>query len=439
MNKLSLPIHNKKTIYRARPKDPGIQDILDWSDSTRTYVRRQHGNRYYAIKKHSGRQVSKCFQTFEEARAWRREPEASAVPINDKVLLRDVLDRFFEHRKPQLRPSTLRTYANQRQKLEAISAFEMTAITDRVIDHWLLTLRNSSSLFKPTRLSFEKELGLLRQVCGFYQEYMNEDYKIPVRSRHLRDSIVSPIKKAERLAVAKHRFLTEQQRQRFLNELATSKTLIDRFTYGTGLLQVFGGLRIGEACALRWQDVDFQHQTASIVRTVVWSRNKEDATYISDTTKTGEPREIPMTDVVVGYLRTLQSETGVQIGLVFSSDGMTPLSYRAVQYRYDMAFKKANLGFRSTHILRHSFATDFLTKTSDQAALQGILGHSTQKQTAHYAKITSELKKRAMVRFNNELNRELTQANVFVLGIAGKPEEGRDNQNSNTGIHSIKI
>jgi hypothetical protein len=41
----------------------------------------------------------------------------------------------------------------------------------------------------------------------------------------------------------------------------------------------------------------------------------------------------------------------------------------------------------STHIMRHSFATDFLQSTRDQYALQGQLGHKSSRQIEHYAKI----------------------------------------------------
>lgn len=440
MNSFSLTRQSKKkkTIYRARPKEPGIQDIFDWSEVAGKYIRREVGNKYYAIKKQDGRQISRCFQSFEEARAWRRATKEIGSPPSDSLLLKEITHRFIEHKKSQLQPSTIRTYLNQSQKLESISAFRMTSITDRVVDEWLQTLRQSAPLQKSTRISFEKELGLLQQICGFYQEYLNAEYKSPIRSRHRRDSVVSATKRAERIASARQRFLTETQRQCFLSELAARPDVVDRLVYGAGLVQIFGGLRIGEACALRWQDVDLSRRQITVSRTVVWSRSRADSTYISEITKTGEPRDVPLIDVVIGCLGELRIENRYDTGLIFSTDGIKPLSYRAVQYRYDKAFKRAGLGFRSTHILRHSFATDFLTKTSDQPALQGILGHATQKQTAHYAKINSELKKRAMERFNDKLNRELHQSCVAPLGISGKVEAGQIRTDSTSRIYSEK-
>ena len=98
-------------------------------------------------------------------------------------------------------------------------------------------------------------------------------------------------------------------------------------------------------------------------------------------------------------------EMGVQCGrskgLVFSEDGLNPAPYRVIQHYYDKAFLSAGLKWRSTHILRHTFATDFLEKTGNKLALQGLLGHSSSRQTDHYAKITdSVIKQKFPVRFD---------------------------------------
>ena len=77
--------------------------------------------------------------------------------------------------------------------------------------------------------------------------------------------------------------------------------------------------------------------------------------------------------------------------------------YRNVQYHYDSVFRRLHLKWRSTHILRHSYATDFLEKTGRKDALQGQLGHSSSKQTDHYAKIT---KNSIEAVFSTELCRE---------------------------------
>jgi len=102
-----------------------------------------------------------------------------------------------------------------------------------------------------------------------------------------------------------------------------------------------------------------------------------------------------MDEELLGKLRDWRLKSGRSQGLIFSINGEEPLGYRSIQQKFDRTFKRLHLPHRSTHILRHSFATDFLEVTGDQNALKEILGHRDLRQTEHYAKITSTLKKRA--------------------------------------------
>ncbi len=86
--------------------------------------------------------------------------------------------------------------------------------------------------------------------------------------------------------------------------------------------------------------------------------------------------------------RSWRLRSGRATGLVFSHDGVTPLEYRAIQYRFDKAFERLGMPYSGAHILRHSFATDFLEKTGDHLALMKIMGHRDIRETFRYAKIT---------------------------------------------------
>ncbi len=55
------------------------------------------------------------------------------------------------------------------------------------------------------------------------------------------------------------------------------------------------------------------------------------------------------------------------------------------------AFQSLKLPWRSTHILRHSFATQALIVTRDLSAVQASLGHTDQQVTQKYAKTVALL------------------------------------------------
>ncbi|MEW6058125.1 MAG: tyrosine-type recombinase/integrase [Bdellovibrionota bacterium] len=126
--------------------------------------------------------------------------------------------------------------------------------------------------------------------------------------------------------------------------------------YFLALFQIRTGVRIGEACALAWRDVDFQTGAVSISKTVQWSRSKGRKTCISPLTKTGRPRVIYITSQVASALRAWAAKSKRTVGLIFSFDGFAPLPYRSVQHHYDIAFERLELPWTSTHILRQSFA-----------------------------------------------------------------------------------
>ncbi len=72
-------------------------------------------------------------------------------------------------------------------------------------------------------------------------------------------------------------------------------------------------------------------------------------------------------------------------GLIFQLEG-THLEYRAIQSAYDRAFKKADLPYRGTHVMRHGGCRRVYNEGGDLAVAQQLLGNSDLKSTLVYAK-----------------------------------------------------
>ena len=77
--------------------------------------------------------------------------------------------------------------------------------------------------------------------------------------------------------------------------------------------------------------------------------------------------------------------------MVFQSQKGDILRYNAIQKAFNAGFKKLDLPWRSTHILRHTYATMALMATRDLPAVQASLGHTSLKTTEKYAKTSALL------------------------------------------------
>lgn len=159
-----------------------------------------------------------------------------------------------------------------------------------------------------------------------------------------------------------------------------------------------------------------------VSKNVQWSRKKGRPTVISPLTKTGDHRVIYLTDQVLSALKNWKVMSKRSVGLVFSPDGFQPISYRSVQHHYDKVLEAIGSEWRSTHVLRHSFSTDYLEKTGNKQALQGQLGHKHSKQTDHYAKITDTVKRNGMREYSEKLGN--SGSNVISISEIAKASSG---------------
>ena len=145
------------------------------------------------------------------------------------------------------------------------------------------------------------------------------------------------------------------------------------------LLCLYTGLRLGELCALRWSDIDFQGKALTVNRTVQRIAAPDNAarTILLETNPKSESskRTIPLTSGLLGILSRFKTEEPYVFG------GEKPLDPRTMQYRFKKILKEAGVGGRTFHTLRHTFATNCVENGMDVKALSELLGHSDVKIT----------------------------------------------------------
>ncbi len=174
--------------------------------------------------------------------------------------------------------------------------------------------------------------------------------------------------------------------------LAAAKGLDPRYS---ALLRVVAatGARRGEACALRWSDIDWDDGRLTIDESVIASAGG--ASVKAPKTRTSI-RRVAVDDGTLGELESLKaaqlrlaSDAGVALaddGLVFSADpgGGTPPYPDAVTHAFTKARKAAALPSDiHLHSLRHFQATSLDTVIPERQK-QARLGWSTAHMARHY-------------------------------------------------------
>ena len=147
------------------------------------------------------------------------------------------------------------------------------------------------------------------------------------------------------------------------------------------LLSLCMGLRIGELCGLKWEDIDFQHKILHIKKTVqrISSVNGSRKTKVIITTPKSATsfRDIAIPDFLMEHFRMFQDEANFFI----LSGAEKPVEPRTMQYRYKKILQLAEIENHNYHKLRHTFATNCAEKGFDTKTLSVILGHSSVNLT----------------------------------------------------------
>ncbi|MBM7690456.1 amino transferase [Enterococcus ureilyticus] len=149
------------------------------------------------------------------------------------------------------------------------------------------------------------------------------------------------------------------------------------------MLALQTGLRIGEICGLKWEDIDFENNTLGVNRTVLRIQIEDTSgrkTEIVEVTpkSTNSQRKIPISKSLRKKLLELKAISKSDYVISNKHKALEP---RTIAYRFQIIRKKIGLENFSFHSLRHTFATRCLEAGGNIATISSLLGHSSTKMT----------------------------------------------------------
>ncbi|WP_138506738.1 tyrosine-type recombinase/integrase [Nostoc sp. PA-18-2419] len=139
------------------------------------------------------------------------------------------------------------------------------------------------------------------------------------------------------------------------------------------LLMMFRhGLRVSEAIALRWSDIDWEAATIYIRRM-----------------KRGNPSTHPIYPDELRMLRSFKKQTKDKTPWIFMSERGAPITDDTVRIIISRAGEIAEFDFPlHPHMLRHSCGYALAAKGTDTRRIQDYLGHNNINHTVKYTQLS---------------------------------------------------
>lgn len=157
------------------------------------------------------------------------------------------------------------------------------------------------------------------------------------------------------------------------------------------LLCLFTGLRVGELCGLKWNDIDFDNGTVSVSRTVqrINKHGKSEVAIGSPKSKSSV-RIVPVPDFLLAILKAKRKGDDFYI----ITGTCKPTEPRTMQNRFKSILKICGIRNVNFHLLRHTYATICIENGFDPKTLSELLGHADASITLNrYVHSSMQMKK----------------------------------------------
>lgn len=300
---------------------------------------------------------------------------------NDKqILLCELCNEWLEFKKEDIKESTYIKYRN----------IILNQINPHIGNAYLSRLRNEDM---EKFILYLKNRGLsnksIRDVLSVVAAIVKYAAKKGLNTNNLYIENLYP--KTEKRQI---KILSADERIRLEQRIIKSKNPAE---YGI-LLALYSGMRIGEICALKWDNIDLNAGTISVCQTLQRLQDKENKgktkILISEPKSQSSKRIIPTPTFLTKLLNQIKPSSPCAFFLTGGENFMEP---RTLDNIYKKCLSECEIKRINFHALRHTFATRCVEAGFDIKSLSEILGHSNVSTTLNlYAHPTLEHKRANM-------------------------------------------
>ena len=366
---------------------------------------------FYLVNPISGecKRIRKSFPSQEKAREYLNE---IMLQKNNKLFLEDngiqllKLMKMLLQRKFDSNLITDRAFARTNDTLRIIEKSYLAKqnihdITTEEIQTYMNSLTGHYSNSSIQKIFFEFKSAF--EYC------LNKGY---IHQNPMYEVIKPKSKKEDKVFHA----LTVENQKKLTDYLLNTNTFETPYR-NVFLIQLYMGLRVGEALALNIGDIDLKRNILTVSRTL--TTDIADKICIGKTTKTyAGKRELPIPEVLMPYIveqMKIAKDNFDKLLFVTPQDGL--VHHSTINRKLKEIAKKVELTQDiSTHVLRHTYGTRCIESGMRAVALQRLLGHTDINVTLNtYTTVFNKYKEEELKKVNEYyLNNDIFD-NAYLL------------------------
>ena len=256
-------------------------------------------------------------------------------------------------------------YMMKNHLLPQLGSMQLSALTPMAVSSFIFRLERQ-------RLSYSTTKGIFRLLSAAMRCAQDEGLikKNPCRKIRI-----------QRGEEEEQRVLTRSEHEKLKNAA--------RDCDFPAMLSLYTGMRLGEICALKWSDIEWEKKIIVVRRTAQrvarFSRadgGKKTMLMIGSPKSITSHRIIPVPDFILQQLKALMNEADPD-GFVFGT-ALKAADPRTIQRRFKCLTDKLGLSGVHFHTLRHTFATRLLELGVDVKTVSALLGHRSVRTTMDF-------------------------------------------------------